>query len=140
MHPTITTKPTSPTAAHLERAIAVSGRSQKEIAGLSGFPRPNVISMMKSGEMKVPIERVPALARACDTDPVKFVLIAMHEYQPEVLQVLREADVSDMDLAELDLLATYRLAEEHAPVPFNALTSTLFFELFRTLAITAAER
>ncbi|NDR55838.1 helix-turn-helix transcriptional regulator [Pseudoruegeria sp. M32A2M] len=65
-------------------AIETSGLTQREIAQRAGFPKPNVLSMMKTGETKVPIERIPALAEACDVDPIDFARIAMLEYHPEI--------------------------------------------------------
>ncbi|SIN99489.1 hypothetical protein SAMN05444722_0046 [Rhodovulum sp. ES.010] len=79
----------SPTADFLSEAISTSGRTQREIAHRSGFTRANVISMMKHGEMKVPIERIPDLADACGVDPKEFARVAIAEYHPEIMNILR---------------------------------------------------
>lgn len=71
-------------AAMLDRC----GKSQNDIAREAGFARRNVISMMKSGDMKVPIDRAPALARACGTDPAAFTRLVLAEYSPAVLEAL----------------------------------------------------
>lgn len=73
---------TSPTADLLARAIQSCGKSQREIAEEVGFLRPNVISMLKTGEMRLPIERVPAFAKATGTDPALLLDTAMNEYMP----------------------------------------------------------
>lgn len=78
----------SPTARFLTSAIRVSGLSQTEIAKRSGYARPNVISMMKQGQTKVPIDRIPALAQTCGVDERVFLETALQEYQPEVWEVL----------------------------------------------------
>jgi hypothetical protein len=52
-------------------------RSQKEIASLAGFQSPSVLSMPKSGTSKCPIDRVPALAEALDTDPRHLLRLAL---------------------------------------------------------------
>jgi hypothetical protein len=39
-------------------------KSQIEIATEAGFVHPNMMSLIKSGASKVPLDRVPALARA----------------------------------------------------------------------------
>ena len=64
----------SPTAEYLAKAIRLSGNTQREIAQEIGLPRPNSLSMMKLGTCKVPIERIPALAKAC-----RSVLPAVHQ-------------------------------------------------------------
>ena len=83
----------SNTARFFERAILESGLSQKEIAQRAGFEHPNVISMMKSGETKVPIDRIPALSNSCRVDAGAFLAVAMSEYQPEVWKVLVDSFV-----------------------------------------------
>jgi transcriptional regulator with XRE-family HTH domain len=44
-------------------------KSQIEIATEAGFVNPNMLSLIKSGATKVPLDRVPALARALEVDP-----------------------------------------------------------------------
>ena len=65
-----------------------SGKTQKAIAEEVGLDRQNVISMMKTGDMKVPIDRAPALARACGADPAAFTRLVIQEYMPEVWEML----------------------------------------------------
>lgn len=75
-------------ASHLEKAIALSGKTQREIAAKVGYANPNVISMMKQGQTKVPIEKIPALAAATGTAPGPFLALALKEYMPEAWNVL----------------------------------------------------
>ena len=102
----------SPTAEFLTRAIAFSGRSQRDIAEVAGFPKPNALSMMKTGDMKVPIDRIPALADACDVDAAAFVRVAMQEYQPDVWQTILRAVGEPMSADETDLLSIYRITKK----------------------------
>ncbi len=77
----------SPTAQFLADAIENSGLTQREIAGRTGFEKPSIISMMKTGETKVPIDRIPALAVASKADPREFLRVAMREYHPEMWEI-----------------------------------------------------
>ena len=43
-------------------------KTQREIAAEAGFAKPNIISMMKVGETKLALDRIPALAKALDAD------------------------------------------------------------------------
>lgn len=52
-------------------------RTQREIASLAGFPNPNVLSMLKSGTSKCPVDRVPALAEALETDARYLLRLAL---------------------------------------------------------------
>jgi transcriptional regulator with XRE-family HTH domain len=81
--------PISPTAIYFTQAIDASGLTQREVARRAGFAKPNVISMMKHGGTKIPIARIPDLARALDVDPREFLATAMEEYQPEIWKVIR---------------------------------------------------
>ena len=78
----------SPTALMISTAIKNSEKTQASIAAEAGFARPNVLSMIKKGEMRVPIDRVPALARATDLDPLLLLHVAMSEYMPETWQAV----------------------------------------------------
>lgn len=98
-------RPTDPTVrSMLEAMIDRSGRTHREIALDAGFPRPNVIGMMKSGEMKVPLDRAPGLARACGGDPVAFTRLVMEECEPQAWAVLQETLGRPLSRAERALL------------------------------------
>ena len=60
--------------------------------------------MMKLGQVKVPIDRIPDLAEACGVDPARFMRIALREYQPELLELI-ESHVADLlTLSELRMV------------------------------------
>ena len=86
----------SPTASLIRYALAGQDKTQAQIAREAGFSRPNVLSMIKNGEMRVPIERVPALARATGLDALVLLQVAMSEYMPDtwraILSILSEAN------------------------------------------------
>ena len=44
-------------------------KRQQDIATEAGFVNPNMLSMVKSGKTKLPLDRVPSLAKAMDCDP-----------------------------------------------------------------------
>jgi predicted XRE-type DNA-binding protein len=84
----------SPTAKFLSNAIESSCLSQRMIADRIGYPNPNVISMMKKGVTKVPINRIPQLAKVCGVDERAFLKIALSEYQPETWEVIQRHLIS----------------------------------------------
>lgn len=55
-------------------------KSQAEIAFEAGFVSPNMISLIKSGSTRLPIERVPGLAKALDVDPRRLLLLALEQW------------------------------------------------------------
>src|SRR6056297_1733598 len=82
------TRTISPTSSFLRNAIEDSPETQREIARDAGFSSANALSLLKTGECKVPISRIPALAKALDVDGHLSVKIALREYQPESWMVL----------------------------------------------------
>lgn len=72
---------TTPGAVFLRRQteLLAHRKTQKEIAHEAGFVNGNLISMMKSGASKIPLDRVPALARALETDPAHLMRLALEQ-------------------------------------------------------------
>ena len=54
-------------------------KSQQEIAREAGFPNPNMISMLKSGKTKLPLDRVPGLAKALECDSKLLFMMAVEQ-------------------------------------------------------------
>ena len=100
----------SPTAIRLRRAIDASDLTQREVADRAGFHHANVISMMKSGDMMVPLDRIPALAQALGMDEQEFLIGAIAEYHPNVHQVLTDVLGLPLSDAELGILTMFRMA------------------------------
>ena len=78
-------------AEYLTAQIGVCGKSQKQIAEEVGFPKANILTMCKHGTTRVPIQRVPALARALGVDPAKLMKMVLEEYQPEILEAIESS-------------------------------------------------
>lgn len=104
-------------AEYLALAIALTGKSQKEIAAEAGYDRPNVLSMMKTGVTKIPVDRVPAIARACGVDPKVMLRIVMEEYHPDIWDVLAGTMGDHITLSneERALIAHHRAEGSSSP-------------------------
>ena len=65
----------------LDREISkLRGRkSQAAIAAEAGFRQPNMLAMIKSGSSKLPLDRVPGLARALDCDAALLFRFALEQ-------------------------------------------------------------
>jgi transcriptional regulator with XRE-family HTH domain len=74
----------------LRNAIEESPKTQREIARDAGFANANALSMMKTGECKVPISRIPALAEALEIDAGLFLKTALREYHSEIWMTIEE--------------------------------------------------
>lgn len=59
-------------------------KTQAEIAAQAGFTNANFLSMLKVGSSKLPIDRVPDLARALDADPAYVLRLTLEQQLGEV--------------------------------------------------------
>src|ERR1700722_20655079 len=57
-------------------------KTQREIAQEAGYEMPNIISMFKRGESKVPLEKIPLLSKALGVDPAHLFRLALEHYWP----------------------------------------------------------
>lgn len=63
-----------------DRVQALSHRkTQAEIAAEAGFANANMLSILKSGKSKIPLDRVPSMAKALETDPAYLMRIALEQ-------------------------------------------------------------
>ncbi len=54
-------------------------KTQAEIASEAGFPNANMITFLKTGRNKVPLDRVPSLAKALEVDPAYLMRLALDQ-------------------------------------------------------------
>lgn len=98
-------------AEFLTLKIDNSDKSQSEIASELGYPNPNIITMFKQGRTKVPVPKVPAIAKALDLDPLLLMKIVLSEYSPDtwaaIEYVLGNNVVTN---SEMDIINTVREA------------------------------
>lgn len=78
--------PTTPTtvAEYVTAQIHLCGKDQVQIAEECGFNKPNVITMIKQGKTKVPLERIGLIAKSLGVDPVFFMRLVINEYMPSL--------------------------------------------------------
>lgn len=68
---------------YIAAQIALSNKSHKELAEECGFKSSNIISMIKTGETRVPMAKVKPIAVALNIDPFYLFSLTMAEYDPE---------------------------------------------------------
>lgn len=82
-------------AHHIDR----SQKTHAQIAQEVGFKTPNIISLIKTGRTKLPLERVPAMARALDTPVHTLADLAIKDRGQGLWEMIHECYVKPM-LAE----------------------------------------
>lgn len=106
-----TRKPSKPAsvAEYLDWQINLCGKSQKQIAEEAGFPKPNIITMFKKGDTKLPLEKVGKIAKAIEVDPIHLFKLCMAEYQPDTWkEIQRMFDQPVLTQNELEILEVIR--------------------------------
>ncbi|MEX0959096.1 MAG: helix-turn-helix transcriptional regulator [Burkholderiales bacterium] len=103
-------------AAYLTHKLSLSGKSQAEVAQEVGV-RPNVITMMKQGTIRIPLTRVGKLASSLEADPAEFLAIVLGAYAPATWTAITETfDSLTLSPRERAMLDAYRAAERSGAV------------------------
>lgn len=125
------------------------GLTNVQIAEALGYERPNVVAMMLTGSMKVPVAKVPALAKVLEVDPVALLRRVMDAYNPEVWatleQVIGKGSIATKN--EVALLEAIRSLTGHDDLALHSdavfmadLTSLVLAAHDRYLQVTLATR
>jgi hypothetical protein len=96
-------------ASFVRHRIAILDKQQTDIAAECGFEKPNIITMIKQGKTKLPLNKVCLMAKALEADPVHLLKLCLSEYQPEnwsAIEPLLELALTDV---ERELLKQLRL-------------------------------
>ena len=54
-------------------------KTQAEIASEAGFANANMMTFLKNGRNKVPLDRIPSLAKALEVDPAYLMRLALDQ-------------------------------------------------------------
>ena len=87
-------------------------KSQRQIAAEIGYDKPNMISMFKRGESKVPIEKIVPLALAIEADPKHLLRLHFEQIDRELGKIVYElinlGDTFGLSDQEVDLVIFHR--------------------------------
>ena len=77
-------------AEYITMQIGLCGKSQLDIAKTAGFDKPNIITMIKQGKTKLPLDKIGKFAKAIEVDPVYLFGLCMNEYWPDTWASLQQ--------------------------------------------------
>ena len=98
-------------AEFVEAQVGLCGKSQKQIAEEAGFPKPNIITMFKTGDTKIPLEKIGRFAKAIGVDPIHLFKLCMAEYHPETwVEIQAMTDQPVLSVNEIEILEVVRSA------------------------------
>lgn len=96
--------------------------------------------MMKTGDTKVPIDRIPALASALEIDECRFLMIAIGEYHPKVHEVLVDVLGLPLSEAEIGFLTLYRIRSISGEIEISEPFSLALEGLLELAAVARFEK
>lgn len=78
-------------ANYIEEYANASIYNYRDLAVMAGFTSTGIFYQFMKGEVKVPLDRVPALAEALACDPSHLFVLAMEQYfEPKMFEQMRE--------------------------------------------------
>lgn len=90
-------------------------KTQSQIAVEAGFLQPNMLAMIKTGANKLPLDRVPGLAKALETDPKLLFMMAVEQLGDDTTALtIRKIFGTIVSDNELDWIEEIRNASDHA--------------------------
>lgn len=90
-------------------------KTQAQIADQAGFSSVNMMSMLKSGASKLPLDRVPSLASALECDPALLFRMALEQLDsPTTASAIDRIFGAVVTENERDWLEALRQASDHS--------------------------
>jgi transcriptional regulator with XRE-family HTH domain len=90
-------------------------KTQLEIAAEAGFLNPNMLSIIKSGASKLPLDRVFSLAKALECDPVMLFILALEQLDRNTTeQAIRQIFGALVTENEVAWLEEIRRSSDHS--------------------------
>jgi transcriptional regulator with XRE-family HTH domain len=129
--------PESKLARYISGIIDASEKRQSEIAADIGISpvNQNFISMVKTGKTKLPLAKVPLLAKSLGIDPLNLLRRAIEEYMPEFHSLLFvEYKMPILSRAELEFVEQIRASKVENPRLKTAAEKKAFQAFLNTLS------
>ncbi len=110
-----------------KQIAALSGvKSQRVIAAEVGYDRPNIISMIKNGVTALPLDKVPAFAKALDVDPRHLFRLTVEQNHREIAGVAHEIFGNIVTDNEMTLVRMFReVTGDRDPKPEAVLLQSI---------------
>ncbi|MDX8541465.1 MULTISPECIES: XRE family transcriptional regulator [Mesorhizobium] len=132
-------KPQGPTSSRSEISEFVDERinqlverkSPEDIAEETGFANVSLLLKIREGVIKVPLDRVPGLARALECDPRTLFLLALGQYlDQEALVTIKQIIGPSMSQNEVAWVEALRRASDNADPPLSTKREKIIRAMF----------
>ena len=89
-------------------------KTQAEIASEASFANANMMTFLKNGRNKVPLDRVPSLAKALEVDPAMLMRLALDQAEGATAEAITEIFGTPVTQNERGWLAEIRDASDNS--------------------------
>lgn len=116
-------------------ALTESGNlTQRQIAHTAGYDKPNILSMIKRGETKVPIDKIPDMAKALRVDPAHLARLVLDQHWPALTFSFEEIFGGGMiTVNERKLLTLWRQETGNNDPVINDARTARLSEVFQAI-------
>ena len=106
-------------------------KTQSAIASEAGFPQTNMLANIKTGANKLPLDRVPGLAKALESDPKLLFMMAVEQLGEDTTALaIRNIFGTIVSDNELDWIGELRSASDHADPSLTAKSRSAIRAIF----------
>lgn len=93
----------------LEAAQATQELTDQQLCEALGFEREIALTLIKAGTMKMPLTKIPTLARTLKLDAADLMRVALRESAPELAETIEEVfNPLRMTAAEVNMITHLR--------------------------------
>lgn len=125
------TKEQAKLAQFINKAIERSSKTQREISEIAGYRQPNMISLLKQGIAKLPLDRVPALARALDVSAADLFELAFATYYEKSVLEFFKREVAGLSENEQKIVEFIRSRSKNSDPPLDETLRTAITEALK---------
>jgi ABC-type transporter Mla maintaining outer membrane lipid asymmetry ATPase subunit MlaF len=111
---------------HIDQKVS---KSHREIAQAAGWTQSNMVTMIKKGDAKLPLDRVAGLARAIDVDPMYLFRLALEQFMGDDPQSAKMIDAV-VSANEVEIINIIREASDSEDPKVNDRQTAGLKELF----------
>lgn len=108
-------KATAELVSIIDRQMSALGLTQQNVAEAVGFNNRNMLTIIKKGLGKLPIERVPAMAKCLKVDERHLMRLALlQSYSPEIVNMILGVTDYMVSANERAIIETIRSATNNS--------------------------
>jgi hypothetical protein len=97
--------------------------SDGQVAEQLGYDNPNVVKMIKSGQIRMPVTKVLALAEMLDSEPGELMRLVLLETDPDLLDAIERCmgplQLTPAEVRIINAIRKVNTGRDITPITFN---------------------